>query len=245
MNPFVPGPVRRLEFDVGPSTTGHPPGASEFDRSGRRAPVLRLRLIASAVGPGDGATDPASFSPRLRRCRLPLAAPQPEPQPVEAHGALRKAFQSQARSTNPTAHLHSSRRWRTETGRNPYPRRGSPTPTAHHYRQGGDGQKQDGIPASRHPGFPYLSRPDPPAERLKRFAVAYHCGWSVDNAPLLPHQTAAQLSEQDQRHRRFHTLRSKADDGRPDAYRCDAVSLGPVPDDVATGGTAFLSVPHS
>ena len=51
--------------------------------------------------------------------------------------------------------------------------------------------QQDGIPVT-----PTL-RTDSPAERLTRFAVAYHCGWSVDNAPLLPHQTAAQLSEQD------------------------------------------------
>ena len=84
---------------------------------------------------------------------------QPEPTSTGAHGCASTGIPSQARNTNPTAHLHSSRRWHTETG--------------------------------RHPGFPFPFGFT--AERLKRFAVPYLCGWSVDNAPPLPHTAAARL----------------------------------------------------
>ena len=53
MNSFVPGPVRRLEFDVGPSAAGHPSGELGADCLSRRASVLRRGLIAPSVGSRD------------------------------------------------------------------------------------------------------------------------------------------------------------------------------------------------
>ncbi len=130
---LVPGPVPGVGVSS-PSPLGRsggwsvqvllPPGAvqrSGADPSGCWAPVPWQELIPPSSDGGDGAFSGASSSPRLRRSRVSLAAPQPATQPTGAQGRVSPGISTQGA-------VFLSR--------------------AHHHSQGGGLGKQNGIPDS-------------------------------------------------------------------------------------------------
>lgn len=98
---------RRAPFSDGeliPPGAGHPSAGWELilPATGRRARGVAKRLRSRA---------------RLRRLRVLLATPRPEPN--EAHGAFHRAFHPKARHPEPNGASSSTRRLSTETARHP------------------------------------------------------------------------------------------------------------------------------